>query len=306
MTFADFSSAGARSARLVARCCGVRPRRVVIGYAPPGVPCPDPGSVPLCCSVAARGDLRGLCALASPGRHRSRTPVEAGAIPGPMLHPTRRRSALRRLLAPHQRPCLSWRLWTVKEAYLKARGSGLLVATRPGGRVDRGSDRSGRRARAGADTRSSIGHRRADEDSVLAACVGASRPARVRHRAPSARLSSIRSTSMRLHRREPDQVVEAAGEHADVVGAVEHEVARAEEHHGALGTEHGEGRGIDVAQVVEVDAQARVGAAVDARHVQDLLAAVGLRKPSHGPARPPWTARTAGRRRPRRRCRGCT
>jgi phosphopantetheinyl transferase len=112
----------AATRRLVAKRLGVAASGVEIGHDPRGAPRLLRPETQLCLSVSGRADFCAI-ALGSSAIGVDIEPLEAGALPvWSALHPGE--AALLRALPEAVRGESFLRLWTAKEAYLKALGSG--------------------------------------------------------------------------------------------------------------------------------------------------------------------------------------
>lgn len=108
---------------LVARCCGVAPATVAIGYGAAGRPLVL-APADLFCSVSARGDIAAF-ALARHPVGVDLEILEPGDIPWAVLAAAE--TAWLRTRPTAEQAARFLEIWTLKEAYLKAGGSGLLV-----------------------------------------------------------------------------------------------------------------------------------------------------------------------------------
>ncbi len=112
----------AATRRLVAARLGLAPADVEIGRDPQGAPRLLAPQAPLCLSVSGRADFCAI-ALGSSAVGVDIEPLEIEAEPvWSVLHPSE--ASLLRALSPVAQGEAFLRLWTAKEAYLKALGSG--------------------------------------------------------------------------------------------------------------------------------------------------------------------------------------
>lgn len=109
---------------VIARRLDIAPADVVVRYGPHGRPSLTLPEHELFCSVAGRGDLVGLAVSPDPVG-LDLEPIEPGPVPWTML--TKSEAADLLLLPEPDRLPAFLAIWTVKEAYLKATGTGLNV-----------------------------------------------------------------------------------------------------------------------------------------------------------------------------------